>query len=62
MRKVYGFASAHGGLLDVVPKQAAVVQEIYLQYLSGNSLGGIADFFKTMFHHPLAKKNGASRY
>ena len=44
MRKVYGFASADGGLLVVIPEQAAIVQEIYRQYLSGNSLGGIADF------------------
>lgn len=28
----------------MIPDQAAVIQEIYRQYLSGKSLGGIADF------------------
>ena len=56
MRKVYGFASADGGLLDVIPEQAAVVQEIYRQYLSGNSLGGIADFlFESNIPSPTGK-------
>lgn len=56
MRKVYGFASADGGLFDVIPEQDAVVQEIYRQYLSGNSLGGIADFlFESNIPSPTGK-------
>ena len=57
MRKVYGFASAADGLLDVIPQQAAVVQEIYRQYLSGKSLGGIADFlFDSKIPSPTGKE------
>jgi hypothetical protein len=44
MKKVYGLAPAPNGLLQIIPEQAAIVQEIYRQYLSGKSLGGIADF------------------
>lgn len=44
MKKVYGFRASDNGLLEVIPEQAAVVKEIYRQYLSGKSLGGIADF------------------
>lgn len=58
MRKVYGFEAADNGLLEVVPEQAAVVQEIYRQYLSGNSLGGIADsLFKRNTPSPSGKEH-----
>lgn len=57
MRKVYGFAPAADGLLEIVPKQAAVVQEIYRQYLSGKSMGGIADFlFENHIPSPTGKE------
>ena len=59
MRKVYGFASADGGLLVVIPKQAAIVQEIYRQYLSGNSLGGIADF---LFQNDVPSPTGKEKW
>jgi len=45
MKTTYGYATAPNGLLQIIPEQAAIVQEIYRQYLSGKSLGGIADFF-----------------
>lgn len=57
MRKVYGFAPAAGGLLEIIPEQAAVVQEIYRQYLSDKSLGGIADFlFENHIPSPTGKE------
>lgn len=57
MRKVYGFAAAAKGLLEIIPDQAAVVQEIYRQYLSGKSLGGIADFlFENHVPSPTSKE------
>lgn len=57
MRKLYGFVAAVSGLLEIIPDQAAVVQEIYRQYLSGKSLGGIADFlFENHVPSPTAKE------
>ena len=44
MKRVYGFRVSDNGLLEAIHEQAATVQEIYRQYLSGKSLGGIADF------------------
>lgn len=59
MKKVYGFESANNGLLEVIPEQAAIVQEIYRQYLSGKSLGGIADF---LFEHNISSPSGKERW
>ena len=59
MKKVYGFAAANDGLLEVIPNQAAVVQEIYRQYLSGKSLGGIADF---LFEQNIPSPSGKERW
>lgn len=59
MRKVYGFEAANNGLLEVVPQQAAIVQEIYRQYLSGKSLGGIADF---LFEQSIPSPSGKERW
>ena len=44
MKTIYGYAAVPNGLFQIIPEQAAIVQEIYRQYLSGKSLGGIADF------------------
>lgn len=44
MHLVCDFTSAVGGLLEVAPEHIAIAQEIYQQYLSSNSLRGIADF------------------
>lgn len=57
MKTTYGYAPAPNGLLQIIPEQAAVVQEIYRQYLSGKSLGGIADFlFKKGIPSPAGKE------
>ena len=40
----YGYAIAPNGFLQIIPEQAEIFKEIYRQYLSGKSLGGIADF------------------
>lgn len=63
MKTTYGYAAVPNGLLQIIPEQAAIVQEIYRQYLSGKSLGGIADFLfkKVSPPHP-AKSAGAGRY
>lgn len=61
MKKVYGLGAFDNGLLEVIPEQAAVIQEIYRQYLSGKSLGGIADLNKTS-PPPPAKSIGASQF
>ena len=63
MRTIYAFSSAPNGLFQIIPEQAAIVQEIYRQYISGKSLGGIVDFLlkRDSPHHP-AKNVGAGRY
>ena len=40
----YGFMSASGNRIIVDPEKANIVKTIFQQYLSGMSLGGIADF------------------
>ena len=40
----YGFMSAFGNRIIVDPEKANIVKTIFQQYLSGMSLGGIADF------------------
>lgn len=59
MKKIYGFETAPNGLLQVIPKQATVVQEIYRQYLSGKSLEGIADF---LFEKGIPSPSGKERW
>ena len=59
MKKVYGFRASGNGLLEIIPEQAAVVQEIYRQYLYGKSLGGIADF---LFEQNVASPSGKERW
>ena len=41
----YGFMSASGNRIIVDHEKANIVKTIFQQYLSGMSLGGIADFF-----------------
>ena len=58
MKTVYGFVTSPNGLLEIIPEQAAIVQEIYRQYLSGKSLGGIADFlFEKGISSPSGKEH-----
>lgn len=59
MKKVYGLGASDNGLLEVIPEQAAVVQEIYRLYLSGKSLGGIADF---LFEQNIPSPSGKERW
>lgn len=57
MRKAYGFKASDNSLLEVIPEQAAVAQEIYRQYLSGKSLGGIVDLlFEQHIPYPSCKE------
>ena len=44
----YGFMLASDSHIIVDPEKANIVRTIYQQYLSGKSLGGIADF---LFEH-----------
>jgi hypothetical protein len=46
-------------LLQIIPEQAAIVQEVYRQYLSGKSLGGIADF---LFEKGIPSPAGKERW
>lgn len=59
MRKVFGFETADHGLLEVNANQANIVQEIYRQYLSGKSLGGIADF---LFDQSILSPSGKNQW
>lgn len=59
MRKVFGFETADHGLLEVNANQAIIVQEIYRQYLSGKSLGGIADF---LFEQSIPSPSGKNQW
>lgn len=59
MKTTYGYEAAPNGLLQVIPEQAAVVHEIYRQYLSGKSLGGIADF---LFEKGTPSPSGKERW
>ena len=51
----YGFMSASDGRIIVDPEKANIVKTIYQQYLSGMSLGGIADF---LFEHGIPSPKG----
>lgn len=46
-------------MFEIIPEQAAIVQEIYRQYLSGKSLGGIADF---LFDKDIPSPSGKERW
>lgn len=51
----YGFISASDGHIIVDSEEANSVKTIYQQYLSGMSLGGIADF---LFEHEILSPKG----
>jgi len=55
----YGFMLAPDSYIIVDPEKANVVRIIYQQYLSGVSLGGIADF---LFEHGIPSPNGKDRW
>ncbi len=55
----YGFMSSPDGLIVVDPEKASIVRTIYQQYLSGISLGGIADF---LFEHGIPSPKGKERW
>ena len=59
MKIPYGFEQSFSGTLEVVPQQAAIIQEIYRQYLSGKSLGGVADF---LFEQKIPSPSGKDRW
>lgn len=59
MKIPYGFTQNFAGALEVVPEQAAIIQEIYRQYLSGKSLGGVADF---LFERKISSPSGKDRW
>lgn len=52
----YGFVQKPAGIF-IEPQQAKVVQQIYQQFLAGESLEGIADFlFQNGIHSPQGKE------
>ncbi len=55
----YGFMSSPNGLIIVDPEKASIVRTIYHQYLSGISLGGIADF---LFDHGIPSPKRKERW
>ena len=55
----YGFMSASDGRIIVDPEKANIVKTIYQQYLSGMSLGGIADF---LFEHGIPSPKGKEHW
>lgn len=55
----YGFMSASDSRIIVDPEKANIVKTIYQQYLSGMSLGGIADF---LFEHGILSPKGKERW
>lgn len=55
----YGFMSASGNRIIVDPEKANIVKMIYQQYLSGMSLGGIADF---LFEHRILSPKGKEHW
>lgn len=59
MKTIYGYAAAPNGLLQIIPEQAVIVQEIYRQYLSSKSLGGIAEF---LFDKDIPSPSGKERW
>lgn len=59
MKIPYGFQQNLTGAFEVIPQQAAIIQEIYRQYLSGKSLGGVADF---LFEQKIPSPSGKDRW
>ena len=55
----YGFMSASGNRIIVDPEKANIVKTIFQQYLSGMSLGGIADF---LFEHGILSPKGKEHW
>ena len=55
----YGFMLASDGHIIVDPEKANIIKTIYQQYLSGMSLGGIADF---LFEHEIPSPKGKGRW
>ena len=55
----YGFMLASDGHIIVDPEKANIIKTIYQQYLSGMSLGGIADF---LFEHKIPSPKGKDRW
>ena len=55
----YGFMSASDNRIIVDPEKANIVKTIYQQYLSGMSLGGIADF---LFEHGVPSPKGKEHW
>ena len=55
----YGFMSASDSHIVVDPEKANIVRTIYQQYLSGMSLGGIADF---LFEHRIPSPQGKTHW
>lgn len=59
MSLLYGFMSSPDGRVIVDPAKANIVRTIYQQYLSGMSLGGIADF---LFVQGIPSPKGKERW
>ena len=55
----YGFMSVSGNRIIVDPEKANIVKTIFQQYLSGMSLGGIADF---LFDHGILSPKGKEHW
>ena len=54
----YGFMLASDGHIVVDPEKANIIKTIYQQYLSGMSMGRIADF---LFEHKIPSPKGKDR-
>lgn len=59
MSLLYGFMSSPDGRIIVDPVKSNIVRTIYQQYLSGMSLGGIADF---LFEQGIPSPKGKDRW
>lgn len=59
MKLIYGVTLTEDRQAQIDPQQAAVVKEIYRQYLAGKSLGGIADF---LFEKGIRSPTGKDRW
>lgn len=55
----YGFMSVSGNRIIVDPEKANIVKTIFQQYISGMSLGGIADF---LFEHGILSPKGKEHW
>jgi len=59
MSILYGYCVAPNGRMVVDQEKASIVKMIYQQYLSGQSLGSIADF---LFEHGVPSPRGKERW